>query len=142
MTAISTENALINGDVSTIVSVSSEASKKRLYFSVVATNISGTDAELYLRGEGFGNSPNVLANAVFISAEDYLPNRSQWKYPHKIAVPPSGSITGYVKVRIAEEDWHTLEDYHGVGSETWDTPGIYYPSADTINLSLTYAEVK
>lgn len=142
MTAITTENALISGESSTLISVPANASKKRLYFSVIATNVSEYDCELYLTGEGFGTAPNRLANAVYIPSGDYLPNRSQWKYLHKLAVPPSGSITGFVVAKTTEEDWHGLENYHATPSETWDNPGTFYPAENLINLSMTYAEVK
>lgn len=142
MTAIVTENVLINGDNKVLLTVPSESTKKRLYFSTIVTNFSTYDAELWLAGVGFGVTPNVLANAVYIPSNDYLPNRSQWKYPHKLALPPGGSIWGYVRIKTTEADWHTLEDFHAVESETWDNPGYYHPVDDIVNLSLTYAEVK
>lgn len=143
MTTIATENALVNGETKILVSVPSDAAKKRLYFSIVATNFGNYDNELWLTGVGFGTAPNLLANAVYLSANDYLPNRSQWKYPHKLVVPQSGSITGFIRSKTeTEQDWSDLEDFHAIPSETWDNPGYFYPADDKINLSMTYAEVK
>lgn len=142
MANIITENCLISGISGVIATVPAEETKKRLYFSIVATNISDYDVYLWILGEGFGNAPNVLANAVFISAEDYLPNRSQWKYPHKLVLPPAGSLLGFVKVIRPGENWDTLSEFHNTPPESWDNPGTVYPNDDMINLSLTYAEVK
>lgn len=142
MSNIFTENCLITGVSKVITNVPAEETKKRLYFSVVATNIGDDNVYLWVVGMGFGNSPNILANAVYIPAEDYLPNRSQWKYPHKLVLPPGGSLIGFVKVVNVAQDWDTWVDFHSAPPETWDNPGTAYPDYDVINLSLTYAEVK
>ena len=141
MTSIVTENVQLNGNISTVFSVDALATKKHLFFSVSAVNLGIGDVLLWLWGEDFGNSPNILANGVQIPLGDYLPIRSTWQSSHKISVPPNGKIVGYAALQSQNNiDWDTWENWDN--PDNWDNPGLNFPEENIINVSGTYAEVK
>jgi len=141
MTAIVTENSQLNSTISTIFSVPADAAKKHLFFSISAINLGVNDALLWLWGEDFGVSPNLIANAVQVPLTDYLPTRSAWQLEHKISIPPNGKIRGYAVIqKEANIDWHTWANWFV--PENWDNPSLQFVAEDIINISGTYAEVK
>lgn len=141
MTLIVTENSQLNGSISTVFSVPAETTKKHLFFSLSAANLGIGDVLIWLWGEDFGTSPNVLAAGVQIPLMDYLPTRATWQLPHKISIPPNGKILGYAAIQLQENiDWDTWENWHDPGN--WDNPNLNFSDENIINISGTYAEVK